>query len=42
MTQLYLTCNEKAENMLILTVTALSMPLAIGKEMKTQRIHLSK
>lgn len=33
---------KKAENMLILTMTALSMPLTIGMEMRTQRIHLSK
>lgn len=31
-----------AENMQILTITALSMPLPLGMEMKTQRIDLSK
>lgn len=33
---------KNAENMQILTITALSMPLPVGTEMKTQRIHLSK
>lgn len=33
---------KKEENMLILTATALSMPLTMGMEVRTQRIHLSK